>query len=540
MRTTQQMFNPGVEDPETLKAVVVERDCDLESILGRLEAAPVDGTSRNFMIVGPRGMGKTHFLLLIYHGIKERESLKKKYVSLKFSEEEYSIDSLAYFFLRLLEELSKECEEEREKIDEFIVSTTDLENKELVNKASSLLEELFTRHQMKIILCVDNLDEIFRNISSNKTGLKHLRSILQSKDYLLIVGAAPTFFKELKNHDEPFYNFFETIRLSPLTKDGVEELIKKLAEMEDGSKILNNFDSYEPQIRTIVHFTGGVPRLVRMLYYVIVNSEIKKVADYLEKLLDELTPYYQARMAKLSPQQQKIIDTMALLDGPSTPTEIARAGRIDRAIVNAQMKKLADSGFVHLVQQRKRKWRRYDITERMFRIWREMRREKSGSRVKYLADFLRAFYSEEDFRMEKLCFSGKVEDGGDSMIWEFSIPRVLLSSVQDFKSNNFGTAREKLALLFENKELWQDKDVNTLILDYLTALLKTNRPQANEIFKLFKSELGEDFEGTFRTLNKTIRYLETRDEEELEKLFPEEREVVEELVKRIEGEETRT
>ena len=538
MKTTQQMFNPGVDDSETLKAVVVERDCDLESILGRLEVTPVDGTSRNFMIVGPRGMGKTHFLLLIYHSIKERENLKKKYVSLKFSEEEYSIDSLAYFFLRILEELSKECEEEREKVDDFIASIETLD-KDQVRETSVFLEELFKKHRMKMVLCADNIDEIFNNISPKKTGLKHLRSILQAKDYLLIVGAAPTFFDEIKNHDEPFYNFFETIRLSPLTKEGVEELIRKLAEMEDESKILNNFDSYRPRIKTIVHFTSGVPRLVRMLYYVIVNSEVSKVADYLEKLLDELTPYYQARMAKLSAQQQKVIDTMAFLDGPSTPTEIAKAGRMPRPIVNAQMKKLADSGFVHLIPQRKRKWRRYDITERMFRIWREMRREKSGSRVKYLADFLRAFYTKEDFRMETLRFSGKVEDGGDSVISEFSIPRVLLSSVQDFKAKNFGTAREKLTLLFENKELWQDKDVNPLILDYLTSLLKTNQPQANDIFTLFKTELGRDFEGTFRTLDKTIHYLKTKDEEELEKLFAEEREVVEELVKRIEGEETK-
>ena len=300
--------------------------------------------------------------------------------------------------------------------------------------------------------------------------------------------------------------------------------------------ILDNFRDYEPRIKTIVHFTGGVPRLVRMLYYVIVNSEISKVADYLEKLLDELTPYYQARMAKLSPQQQKIIDTMALMDGPSTPTEIARAGRMPRPIVNAQMKKLADSGFVHLVQQRKRKWRRYDITERMFRIWREMRREKSGSRVKYLADFLKAFYSEENLRMANQLFSEKVEEGS-GVKSEFLIPQVLFNSIQDFKANNFGTAREKLSLLFGNKELWQDTDVTALILGYLIDLFKTDRSQANDIFTLFKTELGKDFEGTFKTLDKTIHYLETGNEEELEKLFPEEREVVEELVRKIEGEE---
>ena len=121
MTSMQQMFNPSLEEYETLKEMVIEREDEIESILGRLKSTQVKGTSRSFVVIGQRGMGKTHLLILLYHEIKNSDNLKKKYVSLKFSEEEYSINSLAYFFIRILQELSKECttSKEKERIKEF-------------------------------------------------------------------------------------------------------------------------------------------------------------------------------------------------------------------------------------------------------------------------------------------------------------------------------------------------------------------------------------------------------------------------------------
>ena len=400
MKATQQMFNPAIEDYKILKEIVVERKDDLNSILDRLESTPLKGTSRNFIVTGPRGIGKTHFLLLIYYEIKERKGLKEKYVSIKFSEEEYSIDSLAFFFIRIIEEMLNEFggEKEKKQIRNFLELNSKLENREFVNRADVFLEKLMHKHRKKIVLCCENLDEMFKKISSSdKTDLARLRSILQSRDYLLIMGSASTYFKEIKEYGKPFYHFFEQVRLSNLSDKGIEELIMKLAEIEDNKRIITEFDRFRPKIKIITHFTGGVPRLVRMLYYVIANAEITAVMEEFEKLLDEVTPYYQSRMMSLSPQQQKIMDIIALGEGTCTPTEIADAGRMDRAIVNAMVKKLADAGFIQLVEQRRRKERRYDITEKLFRIWREMRMAKSRERVKYLTDFLRLVYNDDDF-----------------------------------------------------------------------------------------------------------------------------------------------
>ena len=541
MGSTQQMFNPALENYETLKTVVVERENQLNQILARLESTPVKGTSRNFVVIAPRGMGKTHLLLLVYHEIGSKAELKKKYVPLRFAEEEYSIDSLAFFFLRLLEELARECPAEQGEIEEFRRSLDSLDNKELVKQADRFLQELLSKHEMKIVLCVDNLDQIFKAISSERTGLSQLRSILQSKDYLLLVGAAPSFFGQLKNHDKPFYNFFEVVRLPPLSDEGVEELMKKLAEMAGNQEFIRDFDKHRPKIRAVVRFTGGAPRLVRMLSHVILYSEIRGVVDYLQKLLDELTPYYQARMSKLPPQQQKIVDTMASMEGPSTPTEIAKAARMPRPNVNAQMKRLADSGFIKLVPQKKRKWRRYDISEQMFRIWREMRRVNGDERVSYLAGFLTSMYgieiSQESTEKEQAGLQVAETISSWSKPKKNSYLAPLNSSLVYFKGKNFGSARDELQALFKKKKLWKEPEITSLILNYFLDLLRSDLFHTKEFFTLFKIQLGEEFSKSFRPLDRAIEYLETKNEEFLEKLFPEERLAVEELVKRIENAE---
>ena len=49
------------------------------------------------------------------------------------------------------------------------------------------------------------------------------------------------------------------------------------------------------------YFTGGNPRLALMLYRIVANSEFLEVRRGLEKLLDEVTPYYKAKIEILPP-----------------------------------------------------------------------------------------------------------------------------------------------------------------------------------------------------------------------------------------------
>ena len=63
-----------------------------------------------------------------------------------------------------------------------------------------------------------------------------------------------------------------------------------------------------------------------MLYRIVASAEIVDVKRGLEKLLDEVTPYYKAKIEILPPQQRKILDNLARVSGKTheglTPTQL--------------------------------------------------------------------------------------------------------------------------------------------------------------------------------------------------------------------------
>ncbi|MFX1537174.1 MAG: tetratricopeptide repeat protein [Promethearchaeota archaeon] len=394
-----ETFNPTLSSYDYLKKTFVQREEMLRKLLKKIGETKKKGTVHQFLLVGPRGIGKTHFMLLAYYEIKKKKTLSDKWISIKFSEEEYSIDSLATFFIKTLEELMHEVESKKiiSKAEQLLANIDEMSDEDVIEKSKKYLSELSEKHDKRLVIFVDNINLIFEQIGDSKL-LEHLRSILMTENYLVLVGGAISYFKKIKNYEEPFYNFFEIIRFDELKKENVELFIKKLAEVEKKEDIIKNFETFKPRIRSIVHFTGGNPRLIRMLFYVISDFKLIEVKESLEKLLDELTPYYQGIMDNLPPQQRKILDIMAIMDGPATPTEIAKKARMDRGVVNTQMKRMEENGLIQLAKQEKRKRRLYEITERFFRIWREMRTAKRNQRLGFLTKFLRHFYTESEFK----------------------------------------------------------------------------------------------------------------------------------------------
>ena len=85
------------------------------------------------------------------------------------------------------------------------------------------------------------------------------------KKRILIVGAAPSYFKQMTGYEEPFYNFFEPIHLSELSPEEAEEMLRLRAQFETAQEFLEEFDECLPKIRTTAHLTGGNPRLILTL-----------------------------------------------------------------------------------------------------------------------------------------------------------------------------------------------------------------------------------------------------------------------------------
>jgi hypothetical protein len=102
-----------------------------------------------------------------------------------------------------------------------------------------------------------------------------------------------------------------------------------------------NFLSMRPRLLAIYRMTGGSPRLALMLYEWIATEEISEVKQPFWMLLDRITPYYQDRMSDLGPQEQAVLETMALIrDEPKTPAAIAERMRMKPAQTSALLGRL--------------------------------------------------------------------------------------------------------------------------------------------------------------------------------------------------------
>ena len=314
-------FTPDLQNSEELKKLFVGREKLLKDILGKIEKATITGTSKNCIIIGPRGIGKTHLLLLIYYSINESK-LRNHLIPIKFAEEEYSIFDLADLILKILEHMNEEVDI---PTSEFIEALKKKDKTEILESSLEFIRKFKIEKNKRLLLLLENLQLIFDQFGNE--DISRFRDILQREDFFMIIGTAPTFFDKIAKYEEPFYNFFETIYLNKLSPEDIEELIKKRAEYDE-SDVLKNFEDFRPRIKAISILTGGNPRLVLMLYQIITENQLIEVGNALLKLLDEMTPFFQARMESLPAQQRKILDTLALMDGPATPTEIAKTSRI--------------------------------------------------------------------------------------------------------------------------------------------------------------------------------------------------------------------
>jgi len=106
-------------------------------------------------------------------------------------------------------------------------------------------------------------------------------------------------------------------------------------------------------------------------------------------------------MESLAPQQRKVMDIFARLGRPATPTELAEEARLQVNQVNSILKRLKDAGFVSLAPQERRKTTLYMVSERVFRIWHQMRFSAQGRRrLEFLIEFIRIWYSEAEWGKE--------------------------------------------------------------------------------------------------------------------------------------------
>jgi DNA-binding transcriptional ArsR family regulator len=329
-----------------------------------------------------------------------------------------------------------------ESRDASLVATADALRTEssdagaLCDGAVAVLKDWCRKRKQRLVLLVDNLDMIFDQIGDSTENAR-LRDVLMNDGTFMLVGAATSFFKEARQYDQPLFNFFRTYNLDSLNSLQIDDLLRQRAVVDQRADFDALLKQNEARIKVLHYFTGGNPRLVLMLYRIVASSDFGDVRRALEKLLDEVTPYYKAKIESLPAQQRKILDHVARVSGRTqeglTPTEIARDTRLAVNQVSSQLKRLSDLGYVRAANVRSRN-SFYSLAEPLYAIWHQMRfGRESRKRMGWLVEFLKGWYTNREIveQTEQLAarFAELLKVGRDSALENLEFRRYLSAAM---------------------------------------------------------------------------------------------------------------
>ena len=226
---------------------------------------------------------------MIKQRVLKEEALASAYLPVQTAEEEYSITGLRDLMVRVLELILQANPEDRMK--EAVQSINGITDDEKAAEAAvSILREFLQKAGRKILLLMDNLDLILGDQFTDEAQVGRLRDLLMNDSFLVLVGGAPTYFREVSGYDRPLYNFFKTVHLEEFSIEELTDLLKKRAEWDGNREFLDNLAGIKPRLQALHHLTGGNPRLALMLYQLYTQSALPEIRTALHMLLDDLTP----------------------------------------------------------------------------------------------------------------------------------------------------------------------------------------------------------------------------------------------------------
>jgi len=375
MAFTRLPYDPWDIPADERNATLVGRAPLLQQLLSAVVEQQGHDTIQHYLLMGPRGIGKTTVLLTLQERLRADKEMSKNWFCVQFREEEYSIRTLRDLLVRILQLLAED-DQLPEAADMARRAQDEKDDERSLAIAIDGLRSISTTHRKQILLLIDNFDRIFPRTTTGRKQAKaslneyrSFRKLLSKESFLMVLGATIRLFEDIAVYDQAFYNFFTPIEIPNLSDEEICDLIRKRAQAENNTAFLQNLEKIKNQVKAITYMTGGNPRLVLMLYEVLNQREMMPIVNVLRETVGGLTPMLKHVLDDMPRQQSKTLDALVRLGGVSSPSKIAEMTRMSLNAVTTQLGRLKDGRFVSVEGDGKGKPATYRVADPMFRTW---------------------------------------------------------------------------------------------------------------------------------------------------------------------------
>ena len=449
--------------PEILEKIFVQRHQLAEKLVEQIRESATTNHKSFQLLIGMRGIGKTHLISLIYYRVAKIEDLKDKLLIAWLREEEWGVESFLDLLFRIFRALEKEYPTEyKEIINQQVEALYQSSPEQAEQEAARLLREFVG--ERTLLLLMENLDELFQGFT--KTGKQQFLDYIQTYSFITILATSINPFPQ----KTPFHKLFACSKLKPLSIDDAVDLLRNIAELDKDTTDLSSFlqtPKGRARVEAIHQLAGGNPRVYVIFFQFLSRKSLDDLVEPFMNTLNELTPYYQARMQSLSSQQRKIIEFLVDRRSAVPVKEIAQRCFITQQTASGQLKKLLDMGYVCSTSQGRESY--YELREVLMRFCLEVKKQRGGV-VRLFVDFLRLWCTKEELqeRLEKLSDAEMLSEG--------SLERAYLSeTLQKMSQDSLQQTANLANLKSKGKDpqieaYWDELQAYVEQNDYLSAL----------------------------------------------------------------------
>ncbi len=312
-------FSPRAIPGEQLDRMTVGR----EALLGRLELdvanAVQAGQARFDLLLGPRGAGKSHTIGVLEHRLSANSEFCESAVLVSLPEENHPT-SLLHLLALVLRAMPVDAD-----IGPVEASIRNLARNPDEGEERAVGMIAARLGGRALILILENLDELFEAIGTGGQG--RLRNILQTRRNWSVLATARARIPAFNHHDAPFHGTFNFHGLENFSAEECREMLARLAieNQADALATVMRSPLGLARIRGIRHILGGSPRAMAFIYRHLDIERLDHFEQALWELAEELTPYFQEQMTRLSPAQRAVMEVLSERQSPLSVGEIAES-----------------------------------------------------------------------------------------------------------------------------------------------------------------------------------------------------------------------